>query len=112
MKKYIIYCPSGYDYEVDTKKEAFKKVEELKNRRVEYLKEQLEEEEKDLEYFYKGQYDKMSILDRPYFLERGEEGLKELEKQTKENIEDFKYEIEELESNTLKYTIYEKIEEV
>lgn len=89
-------------------KEVLEKVEFIRNGIIEKIKERMREEEKDLEYFYEGQYDKMSILDRPWFLERGEEGLKDLERETKRIIEDYKKDIEEY-SDAKAFRIFKEV---
>ena len=112
-KEYVVIDLNGYDKSIcGTKKEVLDYVKEDKEKTIKWYKEHLEREEQDLKYFYEGQYDKMSILDRPYFLERGEEGLKDLEKQTKENIEELKYELENIESGKSKYKVYQLIDKL
>lgn len=78
-----------------TEKELLEKIEFIRSGIIKNLEEKLKDEEQDLKYFYNKEYNKMSILDRPWFLERGEEGLKDLERETKRIIEDYKKDIEE-----------------
>lgn len=89
---YIIYNKIyGYEiFENTTLEEVKKYIEEKRNDYLNYYKEQLKKEEQDLEYFYNKEYDKMSIIDRNYFLNNGKEGLQRLEEVTKRNIDDFK----------------------
>lgn len=97
---YIIYDTHYSDkyFENTTLEEVKKYVEKQRKQAIEYTKKQLKKEEQDLKYFYNKEYDKMSIIDRDYFL-NSEKGLQRLEEVTKRNIEDFKEDIKYFSSN-------------
>lgn len=110
MKNYIVY-EEKYGkkmLENTTLEEVQKYIKDKQKELLDFNKKELAREEKDLEYFYEGQYDKMRILDRPYFLENGEWGLKALERETKHCIKYFKDKIKYY-NNIKVFRIFEEL---
>jgi len=107
---YIIRTDNYNIYEDYTLEDIEKIIKQEQEKNLKWYKEQLEKSKKEIEYFKNKEYDKISILDRPYFLDRGQQGLDDLEKAIHREIEYFSNLVEEY-KDTKPYRIFKEIKE-
>lgn len=105
---YMIRIGNYEVYENYTLEDIKKIIKEKQQKRLESFKEELKRSKKEIEYFKNKEYDKIKILDRPYFLNRGQEGLDELEQAIYREIDHYTKAVEQY-KDTTPYRIFEEI---
>ena len=112
MNNYIVKDSLGYtEYYNNTTLEDVKKIiKDKQTKRLADFTKDLETSTKELEYFKNKEYDKIKILDRDYFLNRGQAGLDDLERAIYREIDINNQRINEYQNGT-PYTIFEERKE-